>query len=72
MQLGAHKAYLKRPANAASNKGYVFWLPDAIEGITMEALTNADAIYTLSGIRVNANNLKKGIYIVNGKKVVIK
>ena len=72
MQLGAHKAYLKRPANAASNKGYVFWLPDAIEGITIEALTNADAIYTLSGIRVNANNLKKGIYIVNGKKVVIK
>ncbi len=72
MQLGAHKAYLKRPANAASNKGYVFWLPDAIEGITRDAFTNADAIYTLSGIRVNANNLKKGIYIVNGKKVVIK
>ena len=72
MQLGAHKAYIKRPADAANNKGYMFWLPDAIEGITMDALTNADAIYTLSGIRVNANNLKKGIYIVNGKKVVIK
>ena len=72
MQLGAHKAYIKKSADEGSNKGYMFWLPDAIEGITMDALTNADAIYTLSGIRVNANNLKKGIYIVNGKKVVIK
>ncbi len=72
MQLGAHKAYLKKSAAEGSNKGYVFWLPDAIEGLTMDALTDADAIYTLSGIRVNANNLQKGIYIVNGKKVVIK
>ena len=32
------------------------------------------SIYTLSGVRVNAagNRLPKGIYIVNGKKVVIK
>ena len=32
------------------------------------------SIYTLSGVRVNAagNQLPKGIYIVNGKKVVIK
>ncbi|MBR5084211.1 MAG: carboxypeptidase regulatory-like domain-containing protein [Prevotella sp.] len=72
MQLGAHKAYLKMPAATASNKGYVFWLPDAIEGVTINALTDADSIYTLSGIRINTNNLKKGIYIVNGKKVIIK
>ena len=72
MQLGAHKAYLKIPATTGSNKGYVFNLVDAIEHVTVNALTDADAIYTLSGIRVNANNLKKGIYIVNGKKVVIK
>ena len=32
------------------------------------------SVYTLSGVRVNAagNQLPKGIYIVNGKKVVIK
>ena len=32
------------------------------------------SVYTLSGVRVNAagNRLPKGIYIVNGKKVVIK
>lgn len=72
MQLGAHKAYIKRPADAASNKGYVFWLPDAIEGVTMDVHTDSDAIYTLMGIRVTTNNLQKGVYIFNGKKVVIK
>lgn len=29
-------------------------------------------IYTLDGRKVNAANLQKGIYIVNGKKVVVK
>ena len=29
-----------------------------------------DAIYNLQGVRVN--NVKKGIYIQNGKKVVVK
>ena len=34
----------------------------------------SQSVYTLSGVRVNAagNRLPKGIYIVNGKKVVIK
>lgn len=33
---------------------------------------NADApIYNLSGMRVNKNNLQKGIYIQNGKKFVV-
>jgi hypothetical protein len=31
---------------------------------------NSDAIYNLQGVRVN--NAQKGIYIMNGKKVVIK
>jgi hypothetical protein len=29
-------------------------------------------VYTISGQRVNAKNLTPGLYIVNGKKVVVK
>ena len=29
-------------------------------------------VYTLDGRRVNAENLRPGLYIMNGKKVVIK
>ncbi|MGN1241842.1 MAG: hypothetical protein ACI4T7_05090, partial [Alloprevotella sp.] len=54
---------------------------DNEEGTTTGIQTNrlpADnmpqSVYTLSGVRVNAagGSLPKGIYIVNGKKVVIK
>lgn len=31
-----------------------------------------DAIYNLQGVRVDANKLTKGIYIINGKKVMVK
>lgn len=31
-----------------------------------------NAVYTLSGVKVNKQNLHKGLYIVNGKKVVVK
>ena len=36
------------------------------------AEVNAQGVYTLSGVRVDAQKLQKGIYIVNGKKMVIK
>lgn len=35
-------------------------------------LNEDDAIYTLQGVRVNNTNLRKGIYIINGKKVLVK
>ena len=37
-----------------------------------EAELNNGAIYNLQGVRVDANKLTKGIYIINGKKVLIK
>lgn len=40
-----------------------------------EAPQNANAIYNVSGMRMNSsntNNLPKGVYIINNKKVVIK
>lgn len=42
---------------------------DAISSIPSEAKTSA--IYTLSGIRLNSESLPKGIYISNGKKIVV-
>ena len=44
-------------------------VPTGIEGITADDLKNGK-VYTLDGVRVN--KLGKGVYIVNGKKVVIK
>ena len=67
---GAHKAYLAITGAAA--KFYVF---DG-EATGINAVENAiaadGAIYNLQGVRVDAQNMVKGIYVVNGKKVVIK
>lgn len=45
-----------------------------IQANRLPAENMPQSVYTLSGVRVNAegNRLPKGIYIVNGKKVVIK
>lgn len=49
-----------------------------VTGIDNAVVENAEVanetIYTISGVRVNAksNNLPKGLYIVNGKKIVVK
>ena len=71
----AGKAYLAVPAaKAASVQG--FRLDDIVTGIEgVEAEENAvKAIYNLAGVRMNSelNQLPKGVYIVNGKKVIIK
>ena len=51
--------------------GYVFdGLVTEIRSIGTETV-NGD-IYTIGGIRVKADKLQKGIYIVNGKKMVVK
>lgn len=34
--------------------------------------SETDAIYTLQGVRIDANKLSKGIYIINGKKVMVR
>ena len=43
----------------------------AIDNVEVQQETEDDAIYTLSGVRVT-NPTQKGIYIRNGKKVIIK
>lgn len=68
-----HKAYLAIPKSSNINvSSFVFDDLTGIRAITDNVSQNAEGVYTLLGIRVNSNQLPKGIYIVNGKKVVIK
>ena len=68
---GAHKAYLAVPEDAADAKGYPFG-GDAtgIEGLNVNDNDNVNEVYDLQGRRVVRP--AKGIYIVNGKKIVVK
>lgn len=68
---GAHKAYLVVEDEAAA-KYYAFaGQATGINAVSKVAVNNG-AIYNLQGVRVNSENLTKGIYVVNGKKYVIK
>lgn len=44
---------------------------DGIHSIGAE-LNGNETIYNLKGVKVSKNNLNKGIYIINGKKVMVK
>ena len=72
---GAHKAYLAVPVTTQTQSimGFPFG-GDAtgIDGLNANDNVNANEVYDLQGRRMNVNNMPKGIYIVNGKKVVIK
>lgn len=76
---GAHKAYLAIPAEASNAKFFVLGTAgdlvsedggfvDGINEVT--ASDSKKEYFNLNGTRVNS--LRKGIYIVGGKKVVIK
>lgn len=70
-QSKAHKAYLVLPASGNVVSSYAF---DETVGISSPMLDEikSEGVYTLSGVRVMSDRLPKGIYIVNGKKMVIK
>ena len=69
--LVANKAYLAVPENKTGNvKDFSF--NDVVDGIKSVETTETEskAIYNLAGQRVS--KMQKGIYIVNGKKVLVK
>ena len=66
----AHKAYLAVDANSTNANAFLFEDADGINSIKANA-ANGD-VYTISGTKVNGKVLTKGVYIVDGKKVVIK
>jgi hypothetical protein len=43
--------------------------PTGIEDVRSEKAAVKNGAYTLDGRRVNADNLRPGLYIINGKKV---
>ena len=79
---GAHKAYLVVPSTQAAqmlSSGFPFSdETTGIDALNDERGTLNDAIYDLSGRRVNVQSsmfngqLPKGIYVRNGKKIVVK
>ena len=68
-----HKAYLAVPQNGDSNEGMSSIVVGDFTGISdiQPNKEQNNEVYTLSGVRVKGN-LPKGIYIVNGKKQIVK
>ena len=70
---GAHKAYLALPTAQAKAFSYLFSETDGISTIPNDKAETANGIwYTIDGKRLNGQPTKKGVYIVDGKKVVIR
>lgn len=70
---GAHKAYLALPAAQAKAFSYLFNETDGISTIPNDKAETANGFwYTIDGKRLNGQPTKKGVYIVDGKKVVIR
>ena len=52
---------------------YMFQVAEGESGIsTVGTSEGVNNVYNLNGVKVNQNNLKAGVYIINGKKVVVK
>ena len=75
-QLNVNRAYL--PSSVVTNLVNAFTFlwdddTDAIGSVNSETPVKDAVVYELNGRRVaNTSNLRRGIYIVNGKKVVVK
>ena len=75
-KLGAHKAYLEVSTSSPAPEYFGFDDSDSEDGIidiehgTLNIEHSAGAVYDLSGRKVNPQSKKKGIYIVNGRKVL--
>lgn len=67
------KAYLALPKTGSQVMGYSFKNGE-MTGIHNAAAVEGAAkkVYTLDGRKADAENLGKGIYVVNGKKVIVK
>lgn len=71
---GANKAYLAVKGNFSQMRGFSFEsMTTGINNVVANTNNSKNAvIYDLNGRRVNSLNAAKGVYIVNGKKVIVK
>lgn len=71
---GANKAYLAVKGNLSQMRGFSFEsMTTGINNVVANTNNSKNAvIYDLNGRRVNSLNAAKGVYIVNGKKVIVK
>ena len=69
---GAHKAYLALTAEQVAGAKYVWFDTTGISAVEAVENNNSD-VYTVTGVQVNKRfDLPKGIYVVGGKKIVVK
>ena len=74
---GAHKAYLAVPANEAKAVSYLFSEVDEngeTTGVSNfeHGARNTEQYYSIDGRRLQGAPTSKGIYIVNGRKLIVK
>lgn len=76
---GAHKAYLAIEGESLLSQSRGFSLADLVHGVTtginttVKSATQSNFIYDLNGRRINSlNGAAKGVYIMNGQKVLVK
>ena len=53
-------------------RGFAFDTTNAINALHSSTDTKKQDVYTLGGQRVNQANLSKGVYVINGKKMVVR
>lgn len=61
-----------KAASASYKLKVVDEVVDGIQNITIDNMPEDANVYNLNGQRVNTKALKSGVYVVNGKKVVLK
>ena len=71
-KLGVGKAYLEVTTNAPAYFGFDEGTTEITNTDFTDSTDKVGAWYTLSGVRLNAKPTQKGLYIVNGKKIMIK
>ena len=76
---GAHKAYLALDSETLLSQSRGFSFADLAHGVTtginttVKSATQSNFIYDLNGRRINSlNGAAKGVYIMNGQKVLVK
>lgn len=71
---GANKAYLALSGKTTGNARQFFILSDVTNSIStlIKALSDPSAWYTLQGVRVIKPTGKKGVFIHNNKKIIIR